>query len=76
MQGWQLVDKNHRVTPLGPVTIRPGASALVVVDGSGVQLSNKGGNLVLLDTQGHQVDAVVFKATDAAGENQFIRFRH
>jgi hypothetical protein len=36
-----------------------------------VQLSNKGGNLVLLDAGGHQVDAVVFTAADTSSENQF-----
>jgi hypothetical protein len=75
LEGWQLVDKNHRSTTLGPVAVAPGASALVVLDGSGAQLSNKGGNLVLLDPDGGQVDAVVFTADDSACENRFIRFR-
>jgi uncharacterized protein YukJ len=76
LEGWQLVDKNHRSTTLGHVAVAPGASALVELDGSGVQLSNKGGNLVLLDPDGGQVDAVVFTADDSDSENQFIRFRH
>jgi uncharacterized protein YukJ len=75
LQGWQLVDKNHRVTLLGSVTIAAGASELVTLDGPGVQLSNKGGNLVLLDGTGRQVDAVVFSAADSDTENQFVRFR-
>jgi hypothetical protein len=75
LQGWALVDKNQRRTDLGSTTVEPGASELVTLDGSGVQLSNKGGNLVLLDAAGRQVDAVVFTAADADAENQFIRFR-
>jgi hypothetical protein len=74
LQGWQLVDRNHRVTVLESVTIDPGASELVMLDGSGVQLSNKGGNLVLLDATGQQVDAVVFTDADTSAENQFVRF--
>jgi hypothetical protein len=74
LQGWQLVDKNHRITVLGSITIAPGASELVALDGSGVQLSNKGGNLVLLDATGRQVDAVVFSEADTSTENQFVRF--
>jgi hypothetical protein len=70
------VDKNHRATDLGSTTIEPGASVLVTLDGSGVQLSNKGGNLVLLDAAGQQVDAVVSTAADSDAENQFVRFRH
>jgi uncharacterized protein YukJ len=75
LQGWQLLDKTHRSTALGEVSVEPGASLLVDLDGSGVQLGNKGGNLVLLDGQGSQVDAVVYSAADASVENQFIRFR-
>ena len=74
LQGWQLVDKNHRITVLGSITIAPGASELVPLDGSGVQLSNKGGNLVLLDATGRHVDAVVFSGADTSTENQFVRF--
>jgi len=74
LQGWQLVDKNHRSTALDLVTVAPGASTLVPLDGAGVQLSNKGGNLVLLDPAGHQVDAVVYTAADAGVQNQFVRF--
>jgi uncharacterized protein YukJ len=66
LQGWRMVDKNHRTTDLGSTTIEPGASVLVTLDGSGVQLSNKGGNLVLLDAAGRQVDAVVYAAADSA----------
>jgi uncharacterized protein YukJ len=74
LQGWHLVDKNHRSTALDLVTVAPGASALVALDGAGVQLSNKGGNLVLLDQAGHQVDAVVYTAADAGVQNQYLRF--
>jgi uncharacterized protein YukJ len=74
LEGWQLVDRNHRITVLGSLNIDPGASELVRLDGSGVQLSNKGGNLVLLDPTGRQVDAVVFTDADTSDENRFVRF--
>lgn len=74
LDGWQLVDKTHRVTTLNGFTLDPGGSAPVELDGTGVQLSNAGGNLVLLDPTGHQVDAVVFTATDATTEDHFVRF--
>jgi uncharacterized protein YukJ len=76
LHGWQLVDKNRRATDLGSTTIAAGASALVVLDGSGVQLGNQGGNLVLVDAAGHQADAVVFTAADSSTEDLFVRFRH
>jgi uncharacterized protein YukJ len=74
LQGWQLVDKTQRSTALPPLTIVPGGSALIALDGSGAQLSNKGGNLTLLDPAGRLIDAVAYTAADAV-ENQFVRFR-
>jgi uncharacterized protein YukJ len=75
LKGWQLVDRNRRSTSLDAVTIDPGASVLITLDGAGAQLGNRGGNLVLLDAAGQQVDAVVYGAEDAAAEGRFVRFR-
>ncbi|HTY28528.1 MAG TPA: DUF2278 family protein [Mycobacterium sp.] len=50
VHGWQLIDRNGRVTKLD-AEIPAGASAIVALDGSGVQLGNGGGNLVLQDDQ-------------------------
>ncbi|MEU7907114.1 DUF2278 family protein [Actinoplanes sp. NPDC049118] len=74
LDGWQLVDRNRRVTTIGGLTVSPGGSALIALDGTGVQLSNAGGNLVLLDHAGRQIDAVVFTAADTAAADRFIRF--
>lgn len=74
LDGWQLVDRNNRVTVLTGLTITPGGSGLVALDGTGVQLSNNGGNLVLRDPAGRQVDAVVFAAADAKNDDTFVRF--
>ena len=54
LAGWQLVDRNGRVTDLD-IEIGAGASALVPLDGTGVQLGNGGGNVVLKNDQGDQV---------------------
>ena len=75
LQGWQLVDKNQRRPFSVPVVGRARRICSGRLDGSGVQLSNKGGNLVLLDPAGRQVDAAVFTAADASAENLFVRFR-
>lgn len=72
--GWRIVDKNARVTSLN-VTIAPGQSALVTLDGAGVQLGNQGGNLILQDDRGAQIDVVTYTADDARPENRYVRFR-
>jgi len=72
--GWRLLDKNGRISPLD-VTIGPGQSVLVTLDGKGVQLGNQGGTLTLQDDHGAQVDVVTYTGTDATPEDRYIRFR-
>src|SRR6476661_9809006 len=74
LAGWQLVDRNGRATDLD-IEIGAGASALVPLDGTGVQLGNGGGNVVLKNDQGDQVDSVTYSAQDAGPSDRFIRFR-
>ena len=71
---WRLVDKNGRVTPID-ATVLPGASLIVALDGTGVQLGNNGGNLILQDETKAQVDVVTYTAQDAASDNRYVRFR-
>jgi hypothetical protein len=75
LDGWRLVDKNQRSTTLDGATVDGGGSLLVQLDGAGVQLGNKGGNLLLLDPTDEQVDSVVYTGQDASPEGRFIRFR-
>jgi uncharacterized protein YukJ len=74
LSGWRLVDRNGRSTVLD-FEIAGGESAFVPLDGSGVQLGNNGGNVVLQDNHGNQVDSVTYSAQDAAMADRFIRFR-
>jgi uncharacterized protein YukJ len=74
LTNWRLVDKNARVTAIN-ATIGPGQSILVALDGTGVQLGNQGGNLMLQDSQNAQVDVITYTADDASVENRYVRFR-
>jgi uncharacterized protein YukJ len=74
VHAWQLIDRNGRVTKLD-AEVPGGASAIVALDGSGVQLGNNGGNLVLQDDQGNQVDSVTYSAADAAVVDRYVRFQ-
>jgi len=71
---WRLVDKNGRITAID-ATLPPGESVLIALDGSGVQLGNQGGNLILQDDHNAQVDVVTYTAQDASLENRYVRFR-
>src|SRR5262245_42050264 len=72
--GWRLLDKNGQISPLD-LTIGPGQSVLVTLDGKGVQLGNQGGTLTLQDSAGAQIDVVTYTGTDATPENRYLRFR-
>jgi uncharacterized protein YukJ len=74
LTNWRLLDKNGRVTPVD-TTLGPGQSVLIPLDGNGVQLGNQGGNLILQDAGGAQVDVVTYTAADASREGRFVRFR-
>lgn len=74
LTGWSLADKNSRTTAIN-VTLGPGQSVLVPLDGNGVQLGNQGGNLILQDEHKAQVDVVTYTAADAATEDRYLRFR-
>lgn len=73
VHGWELVDRNGRTTKLD-ADIPAGASAIVALDGSGVQLGNNGGNLVLRDDQASHVDSVTYSAAEAAVVDRYLRF--
>ena len=75
LTNWRLLDKNSRVTPVN-VTIGPGQSALITLDGNGVQLGNQGGTVTLQDDHNVQVDVVTYTAADAATDDRYVRFRH
>ena len=48
LTGWRIVDKNDLADTLNGVQLEAGASALIVLTGSGAQLSNKGGTIRLM----------------------------
>ncbi len=73
--GWTLTDRNGRATAVD-VTIPAGAAMPIELDGTGVQLGNDGGNLVLHDDTGTMIDSVVYSNTEAQPENRYVRFRH
>ncbi len=74
LHGWRLVDRNGRESKLD-AELAAGASAVIVLDGSGVQLGNSGGNLLLVDDRGTQVDSVTYSRIDADVVDRYVRFQ-
>ncbi|MFV8164297.1 DUF2278 family protein [Mycobacterium sp. 134] len=74
LHGWRLVDRNGRESKLD-AELAGGASAVIVLDGSGAQLGNSGGNLLLVDDHGTQVDSVTYSQTEAGAVDRYVRFQ-
>ena len=69
LTGWSIVDKNNKAEALHDVLLSAGASRLVVLSGSGAQLSNKGGTIILKNPAGDQVHAVSYSKEDAGPDD-------
>jgi uncharacterized protein YukJ len=74
LTGWSIVDKNNKAEALHGVLVPAGASRLVVLSGSGAQLGNKGGTIILKNPAGAQVHAVSYSKEDAGQDDRYIRF--
>lgn len=74
LHGWTLIDRNGRTTKFD-VEVGAGASAVIALDGNGAQLGNSGGNLMLHDDTGNQVDSVTYSSADAATVDRYVRFQ-
>jgi len=74
LNNWRLVDKNGHATSID-ATVPAGGSLILALDGTGVQLGNNGGNLILQDDTNAQVDVVTYTAEDAASVDRYVRFR-
>ena len=73
LTGWRIVDKNDLADTLNGVQLEAGASALIVLTGSGAQLSNKGGTIRLMNPAGVLVHAVSYSKADAV-DGRYLRF--
>lgn len=60
LTGWELADRNKQRSSLPLGILAPGETSRVQLDGTGAQLSNKGGIITLLDEQGLKIDGVSY----------------
>lgn len=74
LYGWRIQDQNGRSEMLSGRVIAPGETARIVLDPSGVQLSNKGGKLSLIDADGGIVQTVEYTRDQAKAEGETILF--
>ncbi len=72
LTGWQIVDKLKKNDRIENLQIPAGEALHVGLSGKGAQLSNKGGNITLLNKEGLKVDGVSYTKEDASNEGELI----
>lgn len=74
LTGWALADKMKRKRPLDGIRLAAGAFVTVPLTGEDIQLSNKGGIITLLDSQGIKIDGVSYTKEEAKNAGWTIVF--
>jgi uncharacterized protein YukJ len=72
LAGWQIVDKLKKRDIIGNKILPAGDTLRIQLTGQGAQLTNKGGNITLLNTQNLKIDGVTYTKEDAAAEDQLV----
>ncbi len=71
---WSIADKNKKKEKLEGPVLGPGETTTVTLNGSGAQLSNKGGIITLLDHQGVKIDGVSYTRKQAGKQGWTLVF--
>ena len=74
LQGWKLQDNKKREQVLGNITINAGAFLTIPLQTRGVQLSNSGGSIYLLDQNGKTVHEVSYTKKEVSKDGWMIVF--
>ena len=73
LKGWALADRNKNKAPLSGV-VNAGQAMMVKLPAKGIELTNDGGIITLLDNKGLKVHGVSYTAQDASSEGWTIVF--
>lgn len=74
LDGWRIEDRNGRAQPLAGMGIDAGDAVRVTLDASGAQLSNKGGEISLIDTESRVVHTVTYPREEARKQGKTFLF--
>lgn len=74
LEGWHLRDKNGKQQRLDGMTAESGDASRIVLDASGVQLSNKGGKIELLDGSKKIIHSVTYSKGQIKAQGRSVLF--
>jgi len=72
LEGWQIVDKLNKKDTIKNKIIKAGRTRQITLSGKGAQLSNKGGNITLVNADGIKIDGATYTASDASAQGWVI----
>ena len=73
LNGWSIMDKsNERHDVITNKIIPAGDTLKIRLSGEGAQLSNKGGIITLLNSEGLKIDGVSYTSTDADVQGELV----
>jgi hypothetical protein len=72
LEGWQIVDKLNKKETITHQIIKAGRTRRIFLSGNGAQLSNKGGNITLVNADGIKIDGATYTAGDASAQGWVI----
>lgn len=73
LTNWKILDQQDKGDIISG-SIKSGEATVFKLSGGGAQLSNKGGTITLLDSQGLKVDGVAYTKKDAKAEGKPVIF--
>jgi uncharacterized protein YukJ len=73
LTNWQILDQQDKADTISG-SIKPGQASVFQLSGNGAKLSNKGGTITLLNSQGLKVDGVAYTKDDAKAEGKPVVF--
>ncbi|WP_209018869.1 lamin tail domain-containing protein [Endobacterium cereale] len=74
LEAWKLVDANRNSFGLEDVTLAPGMAITIRLPRNSVQLSNKGGEIRLVNRDGHTAHVVTYSKAQAQDQGRTIVF--
>lgn len=74
LDGWFLIDKMRNRYGIEALELAPGIASTVKLPPNSIQLSNKGGEIRLVDRSGHTVHLVTYSRAQAQREGETIVF--
>jgi poly(U)-specific endoribonuclease len=74
LDGWRMEDRNNKVQALSGITVGAGETMRVLLDPAGAQLSNKGGQISLIDAGGQAVQTVTYTKDQVRQQGETVLF--